>query len=267
MREGVLSPLGLPVVMSIFSHNLSFGIFCLQGTIGSLFFINSPKIKSRLFGIFALGVSLTGILLSWSRSALIGFLIAICAWTFFMMKSRWLFILAVCLPIIFIIFAYIPKLSTLPRLLSLVLDIQRGGGGREYVYPAALSAIMKNPWIGYGPDGVYQAIVNEGGEKVAYYLGLIGTGAHNTFLDISLGYGLLSASFFILTLAAVFIRVFRANLTLSNKSILIAAILSMISQTFAVSYSIGGVRYMSLVLTIIFGLANASPWLFANQTK
>ncbi|MCS4193423.1 O-antigen ligase [Salinibacter ruber] len=149
------------------------------------------------------------------------------------------------------------------KLLGTDAGLTRLSAGRTVLWPSAVFAIFDQPLYGYGFAGsASKAAVLNHGASILYNEPVP---AHNAFLDISLRGGALLAIFYV---AAVWrsmrrlAKVTAAAATYGEK--MRSRIVSIILVTVFLSamfmpHSLGGIGYVSLVLTTFAGIANLWP--------
>ncbi|WP_373530609.1 O-antigen ligase family protein [Nostoc sp.] len=127
--------------------------------------------------------------------------------------------------------------------------------GRSELWPAVFEMIEKNPWLGYGYGAFWQNS-NDEHNLIIQAIKWNAPNAHNGFLDIGLGLGLLGFSIFIIGFIINFLRaiyLIRLNETYINSWLLVYLtfiILSNLTETtLAEQNSLEWVLYVSAVFS------------------
>jgi O-antigen ligase len=137
---------------------------------------------------------------------------------------------------------------------SKLLRLEYSLSGREIIWPWAIDMILKSPIVGYGLDSAANIkylyapkyIYNDDYAPDASF--------HNNFIDVASDYGLVVlivyVSIFVVTFKNLFKMEYRIRL------LLIPLLSSFIVSILFVNYQFGGVRFVSVIFTIIIGLSN-----------
>jgi len=212
--------------------------------------------KKRIYMIIAL-ICFAGIIVSWSRSMYIALILGI--YLFFIprkLKASTFLITSLIIILITVIIGNL--LINYPWL----MQIELGMSGRMYLWPSALRAMLDSPISGYGfePDANRIAIFNYGGHIWKNAL----RGAHNGYIDIGLKGGAILTVLYIIimirTIKQYITHVFFTGKDIATVRFMLTLLLTATIATTFISYSIGGISYGSLCLTLFFGIANINEY-------
>jgi len=200
------------------------------------------------------------VFISWSRAIYLAFILGA---VFLLIRRR---------SAIFIFFAIISCILITVTLYDLIItnfylnsifQISLGGSGRSYLWKSGIEAITKHPFFGVGfSDSMLEKTVYKFGGYLWWDKPM---GAHNGFIDLGVQGGVLLAVLYVLGIVkSVYNNYsFKSVSTQTHLSyeyaglIFVIFITAVIATTF-LSYSIGGISYGSMILTIFLGIYNLS---------
>ena len=198
-----IGPLGIYSTSSIFHSPNMFAFSAFLGAVSAY-----DLFKRRKYGVvamFALGLCVLGIFLSWSRAMYLALFVAFPAQLLVGRSLRWK--LGAFLGLVFLAAIVLVVLLSVPTLFKMVLG--QGLAGRQVYWLAALRAIGERPLFGYGINQNREAIFLHGGWKWRSDKMI---GAHNSILDFTVQGGVLVGVLYVGTILVSLRRLSQARL-------------------------------------------------------
>lgn len=234
------------------THNVNnFGIMIMFSLFASFvkWFNHNAKINSTDFvrTLFLLII----LLFSWARSAYLGVFVMLFIYILFYYKDKYykhnffkFFVILFMVSIFSFLFAqYFLRIDffAIPNEVFLRLE---EGTGRFNINRVSLKAYFINPIIGYGPQK----------NILMRYIGYEGASGHNSYLSILLQSGIVGFIFYI----SIFLLTIYKGIKylMYDSKWLVCMIIGFMFQSFFEASTIGGISYISLLVTFILGLIN-----------
>jgi len=256
--KNLMPGIGIHETAGIFHEMNIFGLVSIVGFWSSIYFILSSDHKHKLLYYLNSVICLLAVILSWSRAMYTAILLGLVILIIF----KKVYNLDVSFKYLYLILIIILLISIAQAtIITHIMQLNVGIGGRTSLWSAAFNAIINKPLFGYGfTEEMQQEIVysfgGRGVDKNAYM------GAHNGFLSLGIRGGILLTILYILLIAnCVKILIFDNHTYIRDEYTLLRAIILILIVTFTIattfiSYSIGGIGYGALILTVTFGIAN-----------
>jgi O-antigen ligase len=241
----------IPSTAGPFFEINTYAVVLMFGLVGAYYFI-TKKQKMRL-AVFSFLICTFALAFTWSRSMYIGVPILLLTSKFigFNKKKRlWMIFgsligLAIAIALVF----------TVPVLRDL-FQVDLGLTGRGQLWTAAVNSISDRPFSGYGLGGL-EHIRNVMSNYAGVYHGYV-LAPHNSFLEIGMQMGAISMLSFIAIFIISFIRLMRSEIDIFEKRAIGSGMVVACLGISTLTYSLGGISYISLVLGILWGLGNLS---------
>lgn len=261
--------IGIQQTTSIFEDSNYFGVVAFLGFMASLYLLALKKrhVFSRLWPLILSSFNAIGIFLSYSRATYLALGIALLAW--FLIDARLTKKITVLLLNGFLVIGGILLIQAKPALMSF-FQIDKGLSGRERLFPAAISAIMERPLLGWGVGNVGYAIQHHVGHwtstRNSFVDYLIQQGAaerwisaHNSFLDFFIMAGIPAGLIYIWFILISLKRLYWTRIHNTERRFLLSTIIGMLVLTQFTTHTIGGISFGSFMLTALLGIANCCP--------
>ena len=236
-----------------------FGFASSLGVVAGLYRL-STKQKGRAVTLAITGVCAGATLFSWSRAMYLALPAAIVVWRLIGTRTRTRVLTILAASLVVPIMIGVAKRNVTA---SYFLQFGLGLTGRQVLWPSAIRAILDRPLTGYGmsPFILTTTVYNYGGAEWHE----LPMGAHNGFLDVGVQAGVLAPILYLVAITVAFLRLFRSSAPVAVKrSFAAAMIISVVAVTF-LSYTLGGINYGSLTLTILFGMGNSMPVIYPQN--
>lgn len=254
-REQYMRMLGIPGTRSFFRQRTAFGMQALVGYVGTLYFL-SRRNRSWLVLVSA-AVCLSGIFHSWGRGVWLATVVTTAVWLFVGSSRRRKTLILIGMMLI--LFALYRLLFSSPLLAEMAI-LERGMSGRENTWPLGIQAILERP-LGYGFGKAFDVKYSMAWGRIPITR-ISESGFHNFLLDSGISAGIPAMVLNIAVVITSLSRLRYAWIDVQMKRVVSAGALGILTVSFFTTYSIGGVRNPSFVMTVLLGLANASPWLW-----
>lgn len=245
----------------LFSESNMFGLAACIGLIAGLFLtFKARRTLNRFIALFLTGICAGGLFFSGSRQIYLGLFFGFWGWLL-IGKSALKKLLLTLLFIISIMGAW--YISWNIRIVNAIVTPSQGMSGRQYLWPAGISAMLDRPVTGYGvnSDLALEAIFVHGGYKED-----IGpTAVHNGPLDLGVMAGFPAAILYISLFVISFRRLLISSMEPTTKRFFTAVMIVYIPANIFQAYTIGGISYGSLVFTISLGICNIAPMIYGRK--
>lgn len=248
---------GFPATAGLYEHPSHIAILLSYGVIISLYLFGQDR-RFRWAAFAALCV--LGIFLSQGRIGLI-FLAAFLLLGLGSVLKRisWRLLLAVRLGALIIVpLAVALALSYMDRIL-LFLRVSEGTSGRGGAWVFAASKIIEQPLLGYGQGFPPQLTAEFSWILRSFYGSSIdGVGFHNSFINLSLEFGIIVTATFCFLLIYCSFRVFFVWRSLDQSLLIWILFVSWLALSF-VGMSIGGLRLHVVIFSVSLGFVAIGP--------
>ena len=144
-----------------------------------------------------------------------------------------------------------------------LLRIDRGTSGRDIMWVYAVSRAAEKPLTGYGfrSDTYLKEISTEEFGNIAAQ-----SGWHNVFISHLTQFGIFGLLLYISIFLTPMYRLYKSSTPMIYKKSLLFIIVAMFVAANFTAYNIGGLRSMTLAMSIVLGTANMSN-LYENRMK
>ncbi len=183
----------------IYIHKNTFGRVMVLSALVFLIFVTGSHLE-RWIGLIGLGLSVSLIALSTSKTALV-VLLAIIALLPLYRALRWNYTIALPFFITVILLSSSAAVVLVDNAESIASALGRDLTltGRTYIWIAVIDKIQEHPWLGYGYDSFWRAGWIGDAADIWSMLRFEVAHSHNGFLDLTLDTGLVGTSIFILS--------------------------------------------------------------------
>ncbi|UCD37828.1 MAG: O-antigen ligase family protein [Fidelibacterota bacterium] len=264
--KGLIPWLGLYETAGPFYELNTFGFVVAMGFWSALYFARSANLRgasgiAATYYVYAL-LLLVAVIVSWSRAMYLAIGIGLLFIALFRNRTT---LQNLGFLVLLTIVAYVGVSLSTTEVGSSLLQVQVGLGRRDILWLAALRAMLVEPLFGYG--------FQQGANYLAMFefidLSWKGSlmGAHNAFLDLGVKGGVLLPLFYIGAIIVSLKHVLKKSKSIPSnlstiqelrKTVLVLTLTAIIGTTF-ISYSLGGLGFASITLTVVFGICSLWP--------
>jgi hypothetical protein len=243
-----------------FHESNMFGLATCLGLIAGLFHaVKARWAINRFIALFLTGICAGGLFFSGSRQIYFGLFFGFWGWLLTGTSSlKKLFITLLSIMVIMGMW-YITWNNVI---VNAIVTPQKGMSGREFLWPAAISAMLDRPITGYGSSDLsMEAVFVHGG----YEEDIVPVPVHNGPLDLGVMAGFPAAILYISLFVISFRRLLTSSMELTTKRFFTTVMIVYISANMFQAYTIGGISYGSLVFTIFLGICNMAPMIYGRR--
>lgn len=170
---------------------------------------------------------------------------------------RWGFYVISIFMLLIISFSSVPQVTGFQNeTLNSLFRVDQGLSGRGVMWPFAFALIINQPLLGYGfrsSSAVKNAFASDDILRYAP-----DSAFHNTFITTAVELGLIIGIFYFIVFFKSFDNIYKSKISKRKKNFLVFTSVTILLSVMAVDYNIGGLRSVSLLLSIFLGAAYQS---------